>query len=261
MLWIPESPRWLIARGWDQKGISVLIKTLGENEAGPEAVTIATEVCAGHALAPELRTPGVRKRIAVAVFLTVFQQFSGINAVLYYGSVIFRDHFKLHSATLAIGANVPVALVNVICGVVAVRFIDRWGRRSLLSGATAGMACCLCALGLALRLRPDTFALAFGGVLAYVGFFAAGLGPGVWVYVSEIFPTGVRGRSISIATSFAWTACIVVTSTFLSLVHVLGLSFTFFLYAALCSLGFCLIRKWVPETRGRSLEEIQRSWR
>jgi len=153
-----------------------------------------------------------------------------------------------------------VGLVNLLCTVVAMIFIDRWGRRGLFLVASGGMAVSLTVLAIALHVATIAPSVIFGSVLLYVAFFAVGLGPGVWVYMSEIFPTRVRGRATSLATTALWTACLVVTLTFLSIVEALGTSAAFLLYALLSLVTFVFVWKWVPETRGKSLEEIQRMW-
>jgi len=122
------------------------------------------------------------------------------------------------------------------------------------------MAVSLATLALSLHLTSIAPAVIFGSVLMYVAFFAVGLGPGVWVYIAEIFPTRVRGRATSLATTALWTACLAVTLTFLSIVEALGTSTTFLLYAALSLVTFVFVWLWVPETRGKSLEEIQHMW-
>lgn len=180
--------------------------------------------------------------------------------MLYYGSVLFTQHLQQDSVKSAIGANVAVGTVNLVCTVVAMLLIDRWGRRGLLLASSGGMAISLAILALALRFSAIGPVLMFASVLLYVAFFAVGLGPGVWVYIAEIFPTRLRGRAVSLATAALWTACLAVTLTFLSVVHALGASAAFLLYAAVSLLTFFFIWIWLPETRGKSLEDIQRMW-
>ena len=260
LAFIPESPRWLITRGYREAGYAVLSKIAGTAEAQTELVAIEFAVSEKSSDSGELFSPGIRKRVFVAVSLAVLQQISGINTVLYYGSVLFTEHFHGESAKAALGANVVVGLVNLLCTVVAMIFIDRWGRRGLFLVASGGMAVSLTVLAIALHVATIAPSVIFGSVLLYVAFFAVGLGPGVWVYMSEIFPTRVRGRATSLATTALWTACLVVTLTFLSIVEALGTSAAFLLYALLSLVTFVFVWKWVPETRGKSLEEIQRMW-
>ena len=260
LLFIPESPRWLITHGRSEEGYAVLARIAGEAEAGTEFVAIESAVAEENAGTIKLFSPEMRMRVFVAVSLAVLSQISGINTVLYYGSILFTEHFRGASAKAAIGANVAIGLVNFLCTIVAMTFIDRWGRRGLFLLASGGMAVSLAVLSLALRMAIAAPVVIFGSVLLYVAFFAVGLGPGVWVYMAEIFPTRVRGRATSLATTVLWTACLAVTLTFLSTVRALGASAAFMLYAILSLVTFLFVWKWVPETRGRSLEEIQRMW-
>ena len=160
----------------------------------------------------------------------------------------------------AIGANAVVGLVNLIGTIVAMCFIDRWGRRVLLLLASGGMAGCLMVLSISLKIRTAPIVLVFASVLCYVAFFAVGLGPGVWVYITEIFPTELRSRATSVAVSALWASCLAVTLTFLSIVRAVGIASTFLIYALLSLATFCFVWKFVPETRGKSLEDIQYIW-
>jgi sugar porter (SP) family MFS transporter len=260
LAFIPESPRWLITHGHRDEGHAVLKKIAGPTEADTELAEIEVSMSEESGDSQELFAPQIRSRVLVAVALAVLQQISGINTVLYYGAVLFTEHFHGESARTALGANVLVGLVNLVCTLIAMVFIDRWGRRGLFLLASGGMAVSLSVLAFSLHFPATPLPVMFGSVLLYVAFFAVGLGPGVWVYIAEIFPTRVRGRATSAATSALWTACLVVTLTFLSINETLGTSLTFLLYAALSLVTFVFVWKWVPETRGKSLEEIQRMW-
>jgi len=257
---IPESPRWLIAHARPDEGFAVLAKIAGNAEAHAELASIQLAIAEESGISNELFAPPMRKRVFVAIALAVLCQISGINTVLYYGSVLFTEHFHGESARAALGANVAVGFVNLLCTLVAMAFIDRWGRRGLFLVASGGMAASLAVLALSLRFTAIPAAVIFSSVLAYVAFFAVGLGPGVWVYVAEIFPTRIRGRASSLATTALWTACLAVTLTFLSIVESLGASGAFLLYAILSLLTFIFVWLCVPETHGKSLEEIQHTW-
>jgi MFS family permease len=126
--------------------------------------------------------------------------------------------------------------------------------------ASSGMAASLLLLGFLFRVEPAPAAMVLAVILLYVASFGVGLGPGVWVVVSELFPTRIRGRAMSIATVSLWLACILVTATFLSLVEAIGSTGAFWLYSATSVLNFLFIWRVMPETKGRSLEEIERSW-
>jgi MFS family permease len=165
-----------------------------------------------------------------------------------------------HSDSAAIGANVVVGTVNFLATIVALWTIDRLGRRPLMMLASGGMAASLFLLGLLFRLEPPPAPMILLVVLLYVASFGVGLGPGVWVVISELFPTRIRGRAMSIATVSLWLACMLVTASFLSLVEAVGSTLAFWLYAATSVLNFLFIWRVMPETRGLSLEEIERSW-
>lgn len=260
LAFIPESPRWMIARGRVQEGRSVLERIAGKAAGSAQFEEIQHALGESHDTTFRALFRGtLRKRVLVAIGLAVLQQISGINTVLYYGAIIFQDQFG-GKASSAIGANVLVGLINFVFTLVAMYWIDKLGRRALLLTASGGMAVCLGVLALALRTPSIPSVVAFSMVLLYVAFFAVGLGPTVWVYISEIFPTQVRGRAASVATTALWTACLAVTFTFLSIVHAVGASGAFLLYAVLSAVTFAFVWYWVPETRGSSLEELEHKW-
>jgi MFS transporter, SP family, arabinose:H+ symporter len=260
LFFIPESPRWLIARGLRSEGYDLLTLMLGEADASAELGAIESAIAEEAADRDELFTPAMRMRTFIAISLAVLQQITGINTVLYYGSVLFTQQFQGNSARDAIGVNVAVGVVNLVCTGIAMVLIDSWGRRSLLLTSTCGMTISLMLLSLGLHSLSISRALIFASVLLYVASFAIGLGPAVWVYIAEIFPTRLRGRATSLATSALWCACLAITLTFLSIVEALGASAAFLLYSGVSLIAFFFVWKWVPETRERSLEDIQHMW-
>jgi MFS family permease len=191
----------------------------------------------------------------------VLQQITGINTVLFYGSILFKEHAGNGSESAAIAANVIVGAVNFLATIVALWVIDKVGRKALLMVSAAGMALAEIALGIAFRFQPPPAGTILAVILFCVACFAVGLGPGVWVLMSELFPTRIRGRAMSIATISLWMACVALTLTFLSLVKAIGASGAFWLYAGMCVTTFLFVWLVTPETKGRSLEEIEQLWR
>jgi len=260
LLVVPESPRFLVETGREGEALAVLERVGGGEQARVELAEIRDTIAEESGTLGELFEKRLRRPLGIAVFLAVFQQVTGINTVIYYGSIIFKEQVGGQSDSAAIFANVVIGSVNFLMTIVALWTIDRLGRRPLMMLASSGMAVSLFLLGFLFRVQPPPATLILAVILLYVASFGVGLGPGVWVVISELFPTRIRGRAMSIATVSLWLACILVTATFLSLVEAIGSTGAFWLYAATSVLNFLFIWRVMPETKGRSLEEIERSW-
>jgi len=259
LLLIPESPRWLISIGRHDQGERVLARMFGEETAKQQVEAVEQAVAGEEGSWHEVLSPNMRKRLAVGMLLALFSQITGINTVLYYGSIIVSEHFPGQSTNMALIANVIIGTVNFLLTIVAMIFLDRWGRRAILMIASGGMAVALTFLVIGLKVGVSPL-LMLASVVLYVAFFALGMGPGPWLIISEIFPTKVRGRAASIATSTLWLGTLLVTFTFLTLVKILNLWGTFAIYGALSCLCCLFVWKMVPETKGRTLEQIQQAW-
>ncbi|MCP5115873.1 MAG: sugar porter family MFS transporter, partial [bacterium] len=161
----------------------------------------------------------------------------------------------------ALMANVIVGATNFLFTIVALVIIDRVGRKAVLMLASGGMGASLVVLGGMFHVDSGAAYPILAVILTYVAFFAVGMGPGVWVVMSELFPTRIRGRAMAIATIALWCACTLLTLTFLTLVDLITTAGAYWLYSAICVFTFLFVWKVVPETKGKTLEEIERSWR
>jgi sugar porter (SP) family MFS transporter len=261
LFFVPESPRWLTEVGRGDEAMNVLARVNGRSQGWLIYEEIRAAIAEESGTLAELFAPGHRRALGLAVAMAILQQITGINTVLFYGAVIFKEQVGGQSDTSAIGANVIVGLVNFLTTIVALWVIDRLGRRALLLVSSGIMGLCQAALGAAFLLHPVPVSLVLGIMLLCVASFAVGLGPGVWVVLAEIFPTRIRGRAMSIATVSLWIACVALTLTFLSLAKALTPTGAFWIYGVMCGVTFVTVWRWLPETKGRTLEEIERFWK
>lgn len=260
LLFIPESPRWLISHGQREKGRRVLARIYGVLQADVEVKAVEEAAAGEEGSWSEVFSRSMRRPLTVALTLAILCQITGINTVLYYGSIIISQHFAGQTTSTALMANIVIGLVNLASTLIALYCLDRWGRRTMLLTGSAGMTVWLVLFIVAYRIPGVSPLLVLACIIGYTAFFAFAMGPIPWVVISEIFPNKVRGRAASIATSTLWTGTLIVTLTFLSLVRVLGVSGTFGIYAALSAVTFVFIWKMVPETKGKTLEQIQHDW-
>jgi sugar porter (SP) family MFS transporter len=263
LLFIPDSPRWLAGRGRTDQARTVLKRIRAPEQVEGELNQIQQSVGKQKGNWSELLSPFLRPAMIVGVGLAIAQQITGINTVIYYAPTIFK-FAGLSSASVAILASVGVGVVNVVFTLVAMQLIDRVGRRPLLLASLAGMALGLTVLGLAFSLPQLSGSLgwiAVASLMVYVGSFAVGLGPVFWLILSEIYPLRIRGRAMSVGTVANWSANLIVALSFLTLTQVLGKAFTFWLYGVVTIGAWLFAFFLVPETKGKTLEEIEAHWR
>jgi MFS family permease len=235
----------------------VLTRVGGTTHARAEMAEISDTLAREERSLGLLFKPGVRVALLIGIVLAVLQQVTGINIVLYFAPTIF-EAAGLDTGR-AIGTTVYVGLINMTFTVVAIWLVDRLGRKPLLMAASAGMGISLALLGAAFATGRSNGAWVLVPVLAYVACFAVAMGPVVWVVLSEIFPTKVRGTAMAVATVCLWASCFLVTQSFpWMLTHLAG--YTFFVYAVMCAVAFVFTAVAIPETKGKSLEEIERRW-
>jgi sugar porter (SP) family MFS transporter len=258
LLRVPESPRWLVKKDRDTEALAILTRVGSVEAAAVEIRNIKEAISLEKGSLAELFQPGFRRALVIAVVLAIFQQITGINAVLYYAPRIFeRAGFERVSA---IGQSTIVGLVNIVFTVVAIVLVDRVGRKPLLLTAAGGMGISLVLLGSAFKLQVQSGSLILLIILLYIAFFALAMGPIVWVVMSEIFPTRMRGSAMAIATVILWVADFAVTLTFPVIADTLNESTAFWLYAVMCAVDFVFMLLVLPETKGKTLEEIERRW-
>jgi len=258
LLRVPESPRWLVKNGREDEARSVLTRVNTAEIAAREIKEIKDTLALEEGSFREIFRPAFRRPLLIAVVLAVFQQVTGINAILYYAPRIFEGAGFARMS--AIGQSTIVGLVNMLFTVVAIVLADRVGRRPLLLIATGGMGVSLVLLGAAFRFPVLPASALLLIILLYIAFFASAMGPLVWVVMAEIFPIKVRGSAMGLATLVLWVADFAVTLTFPVISDKFHPSTAFWLYAAMCACDLVFIWFFLPETKGKSLEEIERGW-
>lgn len=259
MFFVPESPRWLMERGREDEALATLQRVEGDN-ASFELTGIREAVALEKSSYRDLLAPQLRRPLFLITALAILQQLTGINTVLFYGALIWEEHLGSKSHSASIGANVTIGIVNFGATVLALWLIERLGRRPLLLFSCGCMALCQFGLGISFLVHPTPAWLALGCMLLSVAAFAVGLGPCTWVLMAEILPTRVRGRAMSLANVALWVASFTLTATFLSLSRALTITGAFAVYSGMCVVAFVLIWFMAPETRGKTLEEIERFW-
>ncbi|OQP38829.1 MFS transporter [Niastella yeongjuensis] len=254
VLWLPESPRWLMQANQQERARQILGK-IGNPEYAAHTVTDIKQSLQGAqpvSLAG-IWSPSVRRFIIPGIMLAVFQQFCGINVVFNYTSTIFES----------VGANlnqqlfetVSIGAVNLLFTILAMWQVDKLGRKPLMLGGAAGLA--VIYLVLALLLQNQAAAgLVSVFVLIGIALYATSLAPVTWVLIAEIFPNHIRARATTIAVLALWAAYFLLVFTYPILAKKLGTYVPFYIYAGVCALGFLFVRNRIQETKGKTLEEI-----
>jgi sugar porter (SP) family MFS transporter len=256
-IFVPESPRWLAKNGKRDRARKVLAKLGGEAYAGTALAEIETTLIDETARVDfrALLDPRMKRVLILGVGLAVFQQWCGINVIFNYAEEIFRAAGYDISSVLS---NIAwTGSINLVFTFVALGVVDRRGRRPLMLLGAAGLAVIYTALGIGYSSGLKGLPMLLL-VLAAIGTYGMSLAPITWVVISEIFPNRIRGAAVAVATTSLWAACFILTYSFPLLNKGLGPAGTFWLYAAICVIGFVFIRARLPETKGKTLEVIEK---
>ena len=259
LLPIPESPRWLSKQNRWTEADAILAKVNGRENADKEIISIRESLTEKQAPFSDLMKPGLRTALIIGIVLSVFSQITGINVIMYYAPEIFKATGSGSSSALM--QTVWVGSINLLLTIIAIKYVDKLGRKKLLLIGSAGMAVCLAIVGLAFYTDSAGGYWVLAGILLYISFFAISLGPLTFVVVAEIFPNHIRGRAMSVAIFFLWLSVYVVSQTFPMLLESIGSAYTFWIYMITSVMAFVFIWKVVPETKGKTLEQIQEMWR
>jgi SP family galactose:H+ symporter-like MFS transporter len=269
---LPDTPRWYLRAGRRDDASDAIAKVHEVDPAEELALLEAWRAEAG----PPARGEGRgavrwRRPLLIGVGLAVFQQVTGINAIIYYADKIFAAAGFSTAAQQTAATTWAIGAVNVLATLIAVAFVDKVGRKPLLLVGLVGMGVSLAVVGVAFGSLGDIShdpatpsststagVVTLVALVVYIASFAFSLGPVVWTVINEIFPRSVRGRGVALATAVNWLSAWLVSQFFLSLVNAVGESGTFYLFAAACAFAFLWIVRAVPETKGRTLEDIER---
>jgi SP family arabinose:H+ symporter-like MFS transporter len=258
MFFVPESPRWLLKYGRDEQALRILSRLGGVKYAGTAIEDIKTTLAGeeiAHVNFRDLFEPKLRRIVMLGVFLAVLQQWCGINVIFNYAQEVFA---AAGYGVSGIMFNIVITgIVNLLFTFVAIYTVDRFGRRILMLIGAGGLAGIYAILGAGYYFHSTGIHMLIL-VVSAIACYAMSLAPITWVVISEIFPNRIRGAAMSVAVSSLWVGCTVLTLTFPYLKAGLGAHGAFWLYGVICVIGFVVILMKLPETKGKSLEDIER---
>ncbi|MEN6384553.1 MAG: sugar porter family MFS transporter [Phycisphaerales bacterium] len=255
---IPESPRWLAEKDQYDDAMNVLVRINGKAEAEKEMRDINEIIHQQTAGLKQLFEPVFRRPLMICIMLPVFAHLTGIAAILYFAPKILTEAGL--SLGGSFGASITIGLINCIFTFLAIWKIDNFGRRPLLLGGIFGSFLSLLLVGILFRLNITHKYLVLIPILTYIACFAFSFGPGVWVVISEVFPTRTRGIAVGVGALALWITAFAVSQTLPKLIETVGAGNTFLIYAFLTAPALWFVYSIIPETKGKTLEEIEKHW-
>ena len=257
LFFIPESPRWLTKEGLEKEALDVLNVVAGAANADHEFQEIKKSLAEKRTSLKELLHPSLRRVLIVGILFSLFAHITGIDTIIYYGPIIFLESgFKTDSALLA---SVMIGITNLIFTFVGMAMVDKAGRKFLLLVGLAGMGISMTLVGLCMQSDMISAKWTLLWIMTYIASFAMSIGVVIWVYLSEIYPTRVRGQALSVATMVLWLGNVILTQLFPVMMERFG-GGTFYIFSFICLLAFIFTWTMVKETKGVSLEEIEEMW-
>lgn len=258
LFFVPESPRWLIKDGQDKKGYEILVKVSGQSIAKKELDAIKNSVDHKTGTIKDLLKPGLRLALIVGLGLSIFGQFTGVNIIIYYGPTILENAGYMLDNALQF--QVAIGVINFIFTILALWKIDSWGRRPLLIGGMAAVCVSLLIIAIQFTIGVTSGIWIVIMLCIYMASLALSINAVIWVLLGEIYPNRVRGRAMSIATFSNWSTNFITAFIFPWFVAQIGMNYGFFTFAGFCLIATIFFYRYVPETKGKSLEEIEMYW-
>jgi SP family arabinose:H+ symporter-like MFS transporter len=256
---VPESPRWLVARGQNDDAFNVLVRTSGKELAMAELKEIEETLKNQEESAfRDLLAPKIKPLLFIGIILSVFQQITGINTIMYYAPKIFANVGQSNDSALL--QTILIGSTNLLFTLAAMVLIDRFGRKPLIIIGSTGMMLMLAGLSALFFTHQTSGVLVLVFILGYIAFFSASLGPALWVVVAELFPNRLRNKGMSVAIISLWIACTLVSITFPVMLEKLSGGITFLIFALICLANLLYVLNYVPETKGKTLEELEKQF-
>lgn len=257
LFFIPESPRWLTKEGLEKEALDVLNVVAGAANSDHELQEVKKSLAEKRTSLKELLHPSLRRVLIVGILFSLFAHITGIDTIIYYGPIIFLESgFKTDSALLA---SVMIGITNLIFTFVGMAMVDKAGRKFLLLVGLAGMGISMMLVGFCMQSDMISAKWTLLWIMTYIASFAMSIGVVIWVYLSEIYPTRVRGQALSVATMVLWLGNVILTQLFPVMMERFG-GGTFYIFSFICLLAFIFTWTMVKETKGVSLEEIEEMW-